>query len=449
MTCLVYLIAVAYVVALVISARYFAPREGYYSTAVVFGISAFIYYIAIPLETALFDEEIHAAGDFVFLSPAQQVQISLMGLLAFVAFLVGYRLSKFVPLEGEEPENGPEPAARHAGRIPKSLLIFGAGSAAVLILVFAPELRLTVLSYEGSYETAYQHSVFSLLCTYVVLALALVAAVLLCRNRERPVLALVIGTPLFFWGIFSSSKQPMFIALLGLATYFLGKRSRSPKLLLWIGGGAAMFILLSPIFSMYRGGLTLSEAWDDYYCGVSRTDARGPMFSLAREMSERDKLAFGGTYFTNVFLWIPKFIWPERPLDLSEVFARDNMIGWSPGQGLGYSLLAEAYVNFWWFGPLIQYLLIGLLWGKVWAMLRRILRPAGEAYWRAIYGVVGFYLLTMMHRGPTVATTKTMLQILVPIILLRYLFDYSSKTSLAPAVVGAGGQSAANEGGTL
>jgi len=449
MTYLVCFIAVVYVAVLVISARYFAEREGYYSTAVVFGISAFVYYIAIPLEMALFDEEIRAAGDFVFLSPAQQVQISLMGLLAFVAFLVGYRFSKFVPLEGGEPEDGPAPAARPAGRVPRSLLILGAGSVAALALVFAPQLRVTAVSYETSYETAYDYSVFSLLCLYAVLALALVTAVLACRRPARPVLALVIVTPLFFWGIFSSSKQPMFIALLGLATYFLGKRSRSPKLLLWIGGCAVALMLLSPIFSMYRAGYTLSEAWDDYYCGVSRTDARGPIFSLAREMSERDKLAFGGTYLTNVFLWIPKFIWPERPLDLSEAFARDNIIDWNPGQGLGYSLLAEAYVNFWWFGSLIQYFLIGLLWGKVWALLRKILRPAGEAYWRAIYGVVGFYLLTMMHRGPTPATSKTMLQIFVPIILLRYLFDHSSKTSFDPALVGSGGRPAENGGNRL
>jgi len=103
-------------------------------------------------------------------------------------------------------------------------------------------------------------------------------------------------------------------------------------------------------------------------------------------------------------------------------------------------------VNFWWFGPLIQYFLIGLLWGKVWALLRKILRPAGEAYWRAIYGVVGFYLIAMMHRGPTPATSKTMLQIFLPLILLRFVFDHSRKTSLAPAPVGAGGPPAANGG---
>jgi len=443
---LVYSIAVVYLVVLAIGARYFAKREGYYSTAVVFGISAFVYYIAIPLEATLFEEEIQAAGDFVFLSPEERAQISLMGLFAFIAFLVGYGLSKFNPLEEQAPEDGAD--LQSPGHIPKSLLILGAGSVALLLVAFAPEL-LAMSTYESAYETAYDHSVFSLLCMYAVVALALIAAILACRDRVRPVLVLVVVTPLFFWGIFSSSKQPMFIALLGLGTYFLGKRSRSPKLLLWISGCAVALILLSPIFSMYRAGYTVSEAWDDYYCGVSHTDARGPIFSLAREISERDTLAFGETYLTNLFLWIPRFIWPERPLDLSEAFARDNLAGWSAGQGLGYSLLAEAYVNFWWFGPLIQYFLIGLLWGKAWALVRKSLRPAGEAYWRAIYGVVGFYLLTMMHRGPTPATTKTMLQILAPIILLRYVFDHSRETPLDPALVGSGGRALVEGGDRL
>ena len=66
----------------------------------------------------------------------------------------------------------------------------------------------------------------------------------------------------------------------------------------------------------------MSEAWDDYYCGVSRTDARGPIFSLTTKLSERDNLAFGETYLTNLFLWIPRFVWPGRPLATPRRIAR-------------------------------------------------------------------------------------------------------------------------------
>ncbi|MFH1731244.1 MAG: O-antigen polymerase [Planctomycetota bacterium] len=422
MSAWVCIIIIVYLAVLVVCARQTAPSEGYYSTVTVFGVSAFIYYMAIPIEMALFDEEIRAAGDLVFLSPAQQVQISLMGLLAFVAFLVGYRFSKFVPFEGEEPADGPAPAARPAGRIPKSLLILGAGSVVLLVLGFAPQLR-SMSTYAGAYETAYEHPVFSLLRTYAVMAAALTAAVLVCRHRARPVLALIVVTPVFSWGVFSSDKDPILIGLLGLAAYFLGKRSRSPKLLLWIGGCAVALMLLSPVFSMYRSGYTLSEAWHDYYFGVTKSDPRGPMISMAVVTAGDQPPAWGHTYLNNALLWIPKFVWPERPLDLSEAFARDNMSDWSPGRGLGYSLLAEAYVNFWWFGPLIQYFLIGLLWGKVWALIRRAFSPVSAAYWSAVYGVFGFYLLTIMHRGPTPGITKTMLQILAPLVLLTYIFD--------------------------
>ena len=446
MTYFVCLIAVVYVTVLVISARYFAKREGYYSTITVFGVSAFVYYMAIPLEMALFGQEIEAAGDVVFLSPANQVQIAAMGLMAFIAFVVGYQLSNFTPFPEKRP--GDEPGPQSIGRIPKSLLILGAGSIAALVFGFGPQLR-SMSTYAGAYETAYEHSVFSLLRTYAVMAVTLMAALLVCRHRARPVLALVVVTPAFSWGVFSSDKDPILVGLLGLAAYFLGKRSRSPKLLLWIAGGAVAFILLSPAFSMYRSGLTFSEAWDDYYFGVTRADPRGPMISLAVVTASDQPPAWGDTYLDNALLWIPKFIWPGRPLDLAESFARDNIPYWTPGQGLGYSLLAESYVNFWWFGPLIQYFLIGLLWGKAWVLLRKILLPAGEAYWRATYGVVGFYLLTMMHRGPTPATTKTMLQLMAPLILLRLLFDHSGKTAPQPALVGPGEQPAANGGGRL
>ena len=150
------------------------------------------------------------------------------------------------------------------------------------------------------------------------------------------------------------------------------------------------------------------------------------MVSLVDSIDSREELLFGLSYLRGFFIFVPRFLWPDRPLDLSEEYARNTISRWQPGQGMGFSLMAEAFLNFWWLGPVLQYLMIGYLWGKSWAWLRRRFSPVEPAYWQTLYGTFGFYLLILMHRGPVAGLIKQAFQVFVVLIVMRVLFDRQS-----------------------
>ena len=106
------------------------------------------------------------------------------------------------------------------------------------------------------------------------------------------------------------------------------------------------------------------------------------------------------------------------------------ILRWRPGQGLGFSPLAEAYLNFGWFGPLIQYCVFGFVWGKAWRLVQRVFSTIDPAYWHAVYTVGGFYLLTLMHRG-TANILKPTLQLILPLLILSHLLS-ARRASASP-----------------
>jgi hypothetical protein len=140
-------------------------------------------------------------------------------------------------------------------------------------------------------------------------------------------------------------------------------------------------------------------------------------------MDGNESLRFGMTYLEAILLLIPKLLWNARPMDLSENFALQHISNWSEGSGMGYSFLAEAYLNFSWFGAFLQYFIIGLLWGLVWKKIRRILWCYGCDGWYALYYILGFYFLIIMHRAPFSGLLKGFLQYAIAFGVFTLLVD--------------------------
>jgi hypothetical protein len=406
-------------VVFLLSSRYFARREGYYSTVVVFGFGCLLYYMAVPIEMTLagavrLDTDI---GSLPF-SADFQGSIVLLGAMAFAAFTAGYALSGFRPL-GRLGANAPAWGA-NAGL---SVLILTLGSVLGIAVAYREEL-VAVASYKGSYEVIYNSSGFAVLLKYATIGLAVVAAGLRQRRHGTwaalPIVVLLVG-----WGVYSSTKHPILLAALAMASPLAGLRSRRPWHL------AAFLLLTLPLtmtgpilFSQYRGGIPLSlDRAVSKGLFFRQTDPVGPMVSLVDAVSGRQPWAGGETYLLTNITWVPRAVWPSRPLDLAEQYARERLPRWKAGMGLGYSLLAESYVNFGWLGPIAQYLALGFLWGMGWRLLRSWFVRVGEGYWRAMYTTMGFYQLVIMHRGPTSSITTFMMQMFVPLLVLSAFVD--------------------------
>jgi len=237
--------------------------------------------------------------------------------------------------------------------------------------------------------------------------------------------SLSLITLLFLWGVYSSNKNPILLGLLGSSVYFyIPKKKEEISRLLWIFAGGVIFLLSFPIFSLFRAGVRGMDLLRNYYFSTTVIDPAGPYYSLLVSLTHKEKL-FGLTYINDLLLIIPKWIWNDRPMGTAESFARDIIPNWQPGQGLSYSLMAEAYQNFGVMGAFLQYFFIGLLWGIIWKIFKKYFSKSNYIYFQSIYFTIGFYMLILMHRAPAIGLVKNMLHIfclLLPVSLIFYRY---------------------------
>ena len=109
--------------------------------------------------------------------------------------------------------------------------------------------------------------------------------------------------------------------------------------------------------------------------------------------------------------------------DPAETVARENISNWSEGQGMGYSLLGESYLNFNYLGAFIQYFMIGYLWGKIWNFFKRKISKINYHIWLSIYYTLGVYILFVMHRAFFASIFKQLIIILIPMYLVTVFFN--------------------------
>lgn len=415
-----------YIIVFLALAYHYANTEASFSTVTVFGLAAFLYYIAIPLEMSARGLDFFIISGIPIGVPAiVQLQIVAMGTIALVAFTAGYHATGFAPFAVSHPADGgaligrPEAVARP---------IYWLGGTCLLALLTFYRYELGVVgTYQGNYSIAYSSPLFSFFIELLVTSLALAAGVLGCREaNKRPAISFMLILPVIGWSIYSSDKDPMLLGLLGGGAFFVQQRRKHQmRVIAGIVAACALSGPLVGLFSAYRAEGTLVV--DDFkiHSLMLERDPMGPMVSLT-EILQDDNVEFqyGRTYFDSVTLLIPKSLWPDRPLDLSERFIRERLAGWQPGMGMGYSLMAEAFLNFGWFGCLLQYLLLGFFWGHAWRVIQRIFAPMGVGYWRAIYCTVGYYTLIMMHRAPMSFPVKHTLMTIAVLFVFSEFFGW-------------------------
>lgn len=410
-----------YFVIFIIVVKLFSRQEGYYSTLAVFGIGCYIYYIGIPFELYVLSIEEFEKGSIILsLSTAQLSQIIMMGAMAFLAFSLGYYLSSFNPLKMSRGLRNRFP------RIPYSLKLICIWSLISLLIFFYKNI-FAVSTYEAAYGVRYSNPAFSLLCDFVVLYGVVIASTVIFRGKSlNKILGMGFIVLIFSWGIYTSDKNVILFGLLAVAassSCFIRKKGFVSFVYIIIG--CVVLIYLIKVFSFYRGGLNIFTAFSIAIkqFGLRYIDPLGPFVSLQHILNNCSDLQYGQTYLHIFYLVIPRFLWKERPLDLSEQFAVDNIVNWSPGQGMGYSPLAEAYLNFSWMGPVIQYLLLGLLWGYFWKVLSKVLWNFPQGLWQCLYYILGYYLLILMHRGPVAGLMKSLILYTSPLILIVIFID--------------------------
>lgn len=426
-----FLLALIAILIVVVGAHVVARRDGYFSPPVLLAVSIIFYGIALPLEFAIVGEgAIWVRSGPIPIPAPVSTWIAFLSVVALMAVFLGYLLARGTQTLGIVVT---ESAQR---RISKVLLAVSA--TCVLLLVF--NFRNYLLG-SADYQTAslnFQISpLYGLLVrtAYQSYAMAIVARYGFGRARIRSLL--LMASPMLLWGVYSNDKDPMVVAGLALGVSMLGRAQGVRRPLIFTVGLLVSLVglaLSTVVFSVYRGlGSVWVPGWIERTGGLlNRVEPAGPFFSLVQELAHPRSPEYGLTVVEGLIMWIPRFVWPDRPLDLAQQFAQTTISGWRPGQGYGYSMLAEGLVNGGVLGVAGVFGLLGALMGGVWrwtgSMHGRDLGILVYA-WR---GVVVLYICFVSMRGPVSLVITNIVQSIPMIIAASLVLAWPRRSSDSP-----------------
>ena len=381
-------------------ARY-SKRESVLSTAFVFCVGVVIYFVLIPAEVWVKGQSVVYIAGYSLNVSKQFVFVFFQSFLAVPAFLTGLSVGGFKYYSLSDNEvlfSGVR--YRH---------VFFAAMFMVLVLFFyADYIFLSSDDYFNSANLQYSDPLYSLL-KYVAISLFCYYAVLLILARRLTV-GVFLLLFVFAFGVFTNDKNPILMCLMAFACCVVRKvRSRvSSILLFWLMFPVVFSLLfLVRLFSLWRAGHSLLESVEMSFSDFSfaSIDPAGPYVSLSKVFS-LDGFEYGYTYIQNLVGVIPRAIYPSRPPDLSEEFAQKVILDWTEGRGLGFSPLAEAYMNFGYLA-FFHFFLVGLVWALQWRVYgyiwRRFLPIEG---FPVFYKVFGLYMLLLSFRGSSLHFIK-------------------------------------------
>jgi len=233
---------------------------------------------------------------------------------------------------------------------------------------------------------------------------------------------LVLFCPVVIGGLFAivegnrgliTTVVLMYLGWLGLRTRLTGRR---------IAAGLLTLTLLTLMANAryHKGETSFSERVSnvfepEYFRPFWSSDPVGPALVSTYECwrSTQDGVAFGRTYLRNLVAMTPSAIWPGRPEDAGTVFAKwyetREGLSWAPGTGYAFNSIAEACMDFWYFGPA----LLGLVCGRLASRLTRWSTMRSDLAGRAVFASCVALAILPMVRG-------SLMTFVSPILLVNY-----------------------------
>lgn len=412
---------------------FFKKTEGLLSTFSIFSITFIFYNVLIPLECYLLnDYTMYGTNRTIVFTEGDLVLIMVFNLLGIIGFSLGYKWSRFNPYS--------KIAFNNEGQIafPIGITILGFIGIICILLFFKSELAISN-SYEGNYTTTYENPIYALLIKFFLVFIGSLIAFSIYKKNKITITSIILLIIGLGFGLYSSSKSQLLLIVTGGLSYFVINPPKSTRKFILVIASIFFFMaVINVAFGYYRFAKGTSYTVDDLSNNsinilrdgfFKSTDARGPMYVLGTELNKTDEeYQYGASYVQIFSLLIPKAIWPERPYDLAEEFARNNMSNWSSGQGLGYSFILEGYVNFGIIGVLLHYILWGYIWGRFWGWFKNIIITlASTEYWYSFYFTLGTYIVFLSHRTTLAGSLKTMMLYILPFLVFLWIFKQKKK----------------------
>ncbi|NBX02483.1 MAG: O-antigen polysaccharide polymerase Wzy [Alphaproteobacteria bacterium] len=360
-------------------------------------------------------------------SPSVYYKIYAMGVMAIIAFTIGYGLSGFkshFPNQLNFKQLSKALSIRHkAFEISLfSLMIF-----LVLILAFFFSDFLTSIfkSYASMYNAKHGNPLPAFLYEVCYTLNAILAVFMIIRKKR---LFFLIGSLMLAiniaLGFLTFVKGPIVLAFLGMgyAYFFYIRNQKLAYLGVLLGVLFVVFIFL-PLYTVLRHpvvgrdfDLARASFMENFQISFMNKEPVGPMGATIIAVREPLPLLLGSSYIDGLSLFIPRVLWQNRPLDIAESFARTHVPNWRPGEGMGFGAIAEAYINFGFYASFVEFLIFGFLWGWVWRCFQKATDFfSAPIYFDIIYRTVGFSIMMQFFRGFMMGAFKPLIMILVPI----------------------------------
>ncbi|MBN9245297.1 MAG: hypothetical protein J0I98_21180 [Mesorhizobium sp.] len=388
----------------------------------IFFIGILYYGFFIPISMDIYgDNRLPFLDGYLYVSNDDIEKISYLLFGGYTAFVIGWRI--FVPKSTTDAalnkmkiriiESG------DGGRI--TIICMFLVFLFICLSVFKNQLNLIFSDYQDKILSRYENPSFSLIYNLSIITLT----VLFCYNilTSRRFIFHSISYVLFLMilSFLTYSKDPMVLA--GILCFSTGARafkiSQIYILFAGIVGGIAFLAFFVPAFAFYRSTGQISFDWiGTLPLADLFSDARGPFSTIVLAVRGENSVQLA-SLLQSFILWIPRGVWPDRPLDAAEDFARLTMPNWQPGYGLGFSPFAEATLRF---GLVLSPMLLflaGISFSIFQRIVAKLLQPTIlPASLLIVHGSIMFTL----QRGAFSAIFSNLTQFWIPYFFLYSLF---------------------------
>lgn len=403
--------------------------EGMYSTVFFFVVGATVYFLALPLEMIFTGKTGYPVSDVFFITaePFVFYKIFFLGLMAIFGFTYGYKFSGFTSCAPDRYRLGdiPDFGGRYQAFELAMFLLWLASL--IILLPFYGQLFHVIQSYTASYTLLHANPLISFMLTIASLLNAILALFLMARKKLMPMLAgLFLLAANVVLSILIYKKGPAIASILamGYACFLLAKNKKNALLVVILGACLFIFGFVHVFHGFLRSGQVTMDNFvpafiDIFRVTLTTTDPAGPMGVTILTVKKDAPLLWGKTYLDSLSLFIPRALWPDRPLDIAESFAKSVMQHWKPGQGMGFGPIAEAYMNFGLWGAFIPFLGFGLLWGWTWRGFQKLTDFfQAPLHFDVVYRIVGFFVMVQFFRGFTMGSYKQLVMVMIPFALV-------------------------------
>ena len=380
------------------------------SPVTLIGLGLFLYVVAIPVEIQLTGKPRLVLRSEIPVPDDVLTGTVPLAFVALVTFAAGY----FTVVD-RTPFRTPSFARPDVVRAQLALALCAGAALVLMATVFGSQLVAT-RDYTTSYTERYESPLYAVGMATTQALVAMLGFSLARFGRRRLAHTIAFAGALGAWGLYSNQKTPLVLAG-SVALGFLVTKVRRPSGVLI---GVTVFVMpvvlavAAIAFSNFRGGAGFDLADRPGY--LTTIEPAGPFVSIVDETLEPGSSApdsgFGESILNGLVGWVPRAVWPDRPLDLAEQFARVRIPDWRPGEGYGYSPFAEAMHQGGIAGVSAYFFLLGLAVSVLRNLLLRR-HHQGSAFMvvcECFYYVVFLLLLFTFFRGPLQAFVTTLVQ---------------------------------------